>query len=162
MIYELGYLVLPTVGDDNVANEVLAIKEILSEVKAEVVSDEYPVLIKLEYDMVKRVDTKNKKFSQAYFGWIKFEATPDVVDVLKKKLDNQKELLRYMIISTVRENTIVSKNPFASSLVSRSGKHVEVREELSGSIDEDAVDTEIEKLVEDVEVSSDLEVEVKE
>jgi ribosomal protein S6 len=154
MIYELGYHLLPTVGDDNVANEVLAIKEILSEIKAEVVSDEYPVLITLEYDMVKRIDTKNTKFNQAYFGWIKFETTPDMIDVLKKKLEIKKSLLRYLIITTVRENTLISKNPLAGNIINRSGKHVEVKEELAGSFDEEAVDTEIEKLVEDVETSS--------
>lgn len=154
MIYELGYHLLPTVGDDNVANEVLAIKEVLSEIKAEVVSDEYPVLITLEYDMVKRIDTKNIKFNQAYFGWVKFETTPDMIDVLKKKLELKKSLLRHLIITTVRENTLVSKNPLAKSIINRSGKHVEIKEELAGSFDKEAVDNEIEKLVEDVETSS--------
>lgn len=156
MIYEIGYLILPTVAEDKLAPEVSKLKEILEEVKAEVVSDEYPALISLEYEMVKRIDTKNMRFSQGYFGWIKFEAQPEDVETIKKQLDLNKVLLRYIIISTVRENTIHSKKPLAASLVGRSSRTPKVVVEDALPIDEEAVDQEIDKLVEDVAVEADM------
>ena len=156
MIYEIGYLILPTVAEDKLAPEVSKLKEILEEVKAEVVSDEYPALISLEYEMVKRIDTKNMRFSQGYFGWIKFEAQPEDVEAIKKQLDLNKVLLRYIIISTVRENTIHSKKPLAASLVGRSSHTPKVVVEDALPIDEEAVDQEIDKLVEDVAVEADM------
>lgn len=36
MIYEIGYLILPTVAEEKLAPEVSKLKEILEEVKAEV------------------------------------------------------------------------------------------------------------------------------
>lgn len=155
MIYEIGYLILPTVAEEKLAPEVSKLKEILEEVKAEVISDEYPVLISLEYEMVKRIDTKNMRFSQGYFGWVKFEAQPEDVEAIKKQFDLNKVILRYLIISTVRENTINSKKPLVSSLVSRSSRTPKVVVEDALPMDEEVVDQEIDKLVEDVVVEGD-------
>lgn len=152
MIYEVGYLILPTVGEDSLAPEVSKLKDVLAEVSAKVIADEYPVLISLQYEMTKRIDTKNVHFNQGYFGWIKFEVEAKEIEVIKKKLDLNKVLLRYIIISTVRENTLSSKKPLASTLVSRGGKTPRVVPEATLPMDEVAVDQEIDRLVEEGEV----------
>lgn len=149
MIYEVGYIILPTIAEDGVAPEVSRLKEILGSVEAKVVSDEYPVLISLQYEMTKRIDTKNVHFDKGYFGWIKFEAGSETIETIKKQLDLNKAILRYIIISTVRENTISSKKPFASSLITRSSRSVKEVNEEKLPIDEDAVDLEIDRLVND-------------
>lgn len=154
MIYEIGYLIIPTVPEDKLAPEVSKLKEILEEVSAEVISDEYPVLISLEYEMTKRIETKNVHFAQGYFGWVKFETTPEHIEKIKKQLDLNKVLLRYILITTVRENTIASKKPLVSSLVSRSSRTPKVNVEDALPLDEEAVDQEIDKLVEDIEVET--------
>lgn len=156
MIYEIGYLILPTVAEEKLAPEVSKLKEILEEVKAEVISDEYPVLISLEYEMTKRIDTKNMRFSQGYFGWVKFEAQPEDIETVKKQFDLNKVILRHIIISTVRENTINSKKPLVSNLVSRSSRTPKVVVEDALPIDEEAVDEQIDKLVEDVVVEGNV------
>ena len=153
MVYEIGYIILPTVSEEKLAPEVTKLKEILDSVEATVVSDEYPVLISLEYEMVKRIETKNNKFNQGYFGWIKFEANPEDIEKLKKKFDLSKTILRYMIISTVKENTIASKKPLSGNIVTRSSKTPKVTVEDSLPMDEQEVDQEIDKLVEDVNSS---------
>lgn len=153
MVYEIGYLILPTVAEDKLAPEVTKLKEALDTIGATVVSDEYPVLISLEYEMVKRIETKNNKFNQGYFGWIKFEADPEEIAKLKKLLDGNKVILRYILITTVKENTIASKKPFASNVVTRSSKTPKRAVEEKVEMNEEVVDQEIDKLVEDVDAS---------
>lgn len=164
MIYEVGYIILPTVGEDTLAPEISKLKEVLAGVDAKVIADEYPALITLQYEMVKRIDTKNSRFNQGYFGWIKFEAEADVIEKIKKQFDLNKVILRYMIISTVRENTLSGKKSVTTILSAKSGNHsgfVKETEELveeGTAINEEIVDQEIDRLVEDtdtVEVSKD-------
>lgn len=154
MIYEVGYLIIPTVGEDALAPEVSKIKETLAEVDSKVISDEYPALINLQYEMVKRIDTKNVRFEQGYFGWVKFETEAENVEKIKKQLDLNKVLLRYMIISTVKENTLSSKKPLSATLGARSSKAPVAEKEENVEIDEEAVDQEIDRLVEETEESS--------
>jgi transketolase len=42
-VYEVGYIIVPTVAPDHVAKEVDALKAILSKNKAEVISEEFPI-----------------------------------------------------------------------------------------------------------------------
>ncbi len=150
MIYEVGYLILPTIGEEGVAPEVSKLKETLTSVEAKVIADEYPVLISLQYEMVKRIDTKNVRFNQGFFGWIKFEAEGKDIEAIKKQMDLNKAILRYIIVSTVRENTISSKKPLASTIVSRSSRSPKVAVEEALPLDKEAVDQEIDRLVEGV------------
>jgi ribosomal protein S6 len=150
MIYELGYLVLSTLPEEQVAPEVSKLKEILAKFSAKVIADEYPVLIDLAYTMITRVDNKNAQFDTGYFGWIKFEADAEVMAELKKELDRNTVLLRYMLTRTVKENTIASKKPLSANIVTRSSKAPRAVVEKVGEMDKKEVDTEIDKLIEDV------------
>ena len=58
--------------------------------------------------MVKVVGTDRHKASSGYFGWIKFEMTTEDVEKVKKALDADPTTLRYLIIKTVRENTLLN------------------------------------------------------
>ena len=151
MIYEVSYLVLPTVGEDALAPEVSKLKETLAGVEAKVIGDEYPSLINLQYEMTKRIDTKNVRFDQAYFGWVKFEAESDSVAKMKKALDLNKSLLRYLIVTTVRENTLSAKKSVAALLSPKSARSTSIVKEevVAAPIDEEVVDQEIDKLVEE-------------
>ncbi len=158
MIYEVGYLILPTVGEDALAPEVSKLKETLSDASAKVIGDEYPALINLQYEMTKRIDTKNVRFDQAYFGWIKFETEGESIEKIKKQLDLNKVLLRYIIISTVRENTLHAKKSVAVMLSTKSAKVIAPAKEEVLPLDEEAVDQEIDRLVDETvsaEVSND-------
>lgn len=157
MIYELGYLVLPTFPEEQVAPEVSKLKEILEKYEAKVISDEYPVLIELAYTMVKRLDNKNQRFDTGYFGWIKFEVSAEVMDQIKKDLDRNFSLLRFMITRTVRENTVAAKKILSSNIITRSSRAPKAKVEEVGKMDSDKVDSEIDKLIVDVPQAEDAE-----
>jgi len=86
---------------------------------------------------------------KAYFGWIKFELEPDSVLQLKENLEQNDSLLRFLIIKTVRENTLVPKKPLAKtgSYKKRREPVATKEEKVEKEIDKEAVDKKIEELV---------------
>lgn len=106
-IYEVSYLLLPSIALEQITGKVTSIKKMLSSVGAQTISDESPVLIDLSYPMTKVVQTVRHKCTSGYFGWIKFEATKEAITAIKKNFDMDGDILRYLIIKTVRENTLL-------------------------------------------------------
>lgn len=108
-VYEIGYLFISSVPKEKVAGAVTTLKEVLSKKKAEFIGEESPELIPLAYTMIKKIGTANHRFDEAYFGWIKFEMEAGDIEEVKKTLDLMPEMLRFLLITTVRENTYLGK-----------------------------------------------------
>ncbi len=147
-IYEIGYNLIPTISEEEVAKQVGAIKEKITSLGGIIISDEYPNLIKLAYEMTKEIENKNVRFTSAYFGWVKFELDPSMIAEINKMADNTLSVLRYIVIKTVRENTIstpklVKGNRRSSSEESSSPESSEA------PMDEEAVDKKIDELIEE-------------
>lgn len=148
-IYEIGYNLIPTISEEEVAKQVGKMKEKITSLNGEIISDEYPNQIKLAYEMIKEINNKNVRFNSAYFGWIKFEMDPSDVAEIKKMADGDVNVLRHIIIKTVRENTIYTPKiakPFKRS-VSEETSIGEDSEALE--IDEEAVDAKIDELLDE-------------
>lgn len=105
-VYELGYHIVSTVAEENLPKEVEALKAIILADGGSLVAEGEPKLINLAYSMTKSVADVKKKFTSAYFGWIKFETKSELTKDIKKKLDASASVLRYLLIKTVRENTL--------------------------------------------------------
>lgn len=105
-VYELGYHIVSTVAEENLPKEVEALKAIVLQDGGSLVSVGEPKLINLAYSMTKSVADIKKKFTSAYFGWIKFETKSELMPMIKKAVDANPNILRYLLIKTVRENTL--------------------------------------------------------
>ncbi len=108
-VYELGYLLIPTISTDELPAAYGDIKALVSSFGGEVISDEMPKMINLAYEMLKVTANVRAKHNTAYFGWVKFYMTPAKVLELKKKLDFDAKVIRFLILKTVKENTIAAK-----------------------------------------------------
>ncbi len=111
-VYEIGYHILSSVDEGNIENERDALVAIITKFNGIVISEEIPALIDLAYKMDKVIDNKRQIYSQAYFGWIKFDLNPESIIELEKEIEGLKSILRFILIKTVRENTIVSEKPY--------------------------------------------------
>lgn len=107
-IYEVSYLILPSLATEQVPAKASSIMEMIVKAGGDVISSESPTLIDLAYPMVKVVQTKHQKCHSGYFGWVKFEMTKGEVGEIKKNLDSDDNILRYLIVKTVRENTLLN------------------------------------------------------
>ena len=108
-VYEVGYLVLPTLSTEDVPVAYSNLKELTQSLGGEIISDEMPKLIPLSYTMDKVIANVRNKFDTAYFGWSKFAMNGENVITLKKKLDLEPNFLRFLILKTVRENTVAAR-----------------------------------------------------
>lgn len=147
-IYEIGYHVVPTVAEDGVATVANAVKDLVESLGGMVISDGTPSSIDLAYSMDHVVANKRSSFDSAYFGWIKLQMDPENILKIKDELDKNEDIFRFLIIKTVREDTLAKKPSVrpkkeTTSASAKSEKTEEVKEEIS----EEEVDKAIEELV---------------
>jgi ribosomal protein S6 len=147
-VYEVGYLLVPTVPEEGVAGLYSSLKDLVVSLGGEIISDEMPKMIPLAYTMLKVTQNIRSKFDTAYFGWVKFEIIPEKVLELKKKLDLDPNFMRFLILKTVKENTIAAKrfiHKDSRRKVSTTKKDGE--NEVVVPIDKEEIDKEIDAMI---------------
>ena len=148
-IYEVGYLLVPSVKEEEVPARYGNFKGLVTSVGGEVISDEIPRMQPLAYSMTKVIGNIPTKFQTAYFGWTKFTMDPSQVAELKKKLTLDESVLRFLIIKTVRENTVVGRRFAHRDAAPR--KPFTAKREESGEkavpINKEEIDKEIDAMV---------------
>lgn len=108
-IYELGYHLVPTLADTEVGERVSMLKSLIAEKGGAVIADEFPRLVGLSYGIAKLVAGKKAWHHRAHFGWIKFEMAPENVESFSRDVEALREILRDIVVKTVRENTMIPK-----------------------------------------------------
>jgi len=96
--YELAFHVLPTVAEGEVADVVSALRSSIEAAGGTVTSEEAPERFDLAYDIVKYLEGRNRKFSSAYFGWVRFTLTPDKLAEVNEVVEAAPQLLRHLLI----------------------------------------------------------------
>lgn len=111
-VYELGYHIVSSIPEEKLAAEVTSIKDVLEGSGAVFIAEDFPKPKHLAYTMLKIVGAKHLKFDTAYFGWLKFEISPEALEAVKKTLERSDTILRFLLVKTVRESTLfVPKAP---------------------------------------------------
>jgi len=146
-VYEVGYIMLPSISEENLGEEVASFKNIFTEKGATFISDEYPKLIELAYEMSRSIANKKQKFSYGYFGWVKFECGTVEAKTIKEILDKNEKLVRYLMIKTVRENTMSVKRSYSKHDASKRRPASSIKAKETEVINEETIDKEIEALV---------------
>lgn len=144
-VYEVGFHIAPFVGDENVAHEVTLIKDALEKIKAEVISEDFPRLRALAYPIDKQIKGDKKISNEAYFGWIKFEAPTEAIEGFKKEMESKDNIIRFLIIKTVRENTLYGVKFLRDREIKREKKDAEGEAKQEVNVEE--LDKTIDNLV---------------
>ncbi len=148
-IYEVGYLFVPTISEEELPVNYGNLKELISSYGGQIITDEMPKMINLAYSMLKVIANIRNKFTTGYFGWVKFEMNSQQVLELKKKLDLSPNIIRFLIIKTVKENTIATKRFVYRNSIHRkvSVKNGEETSAENTEIDKEELDKEIDAMV---------------
>ena len=150
--YEFAFHVLPTVAEGEVAGVFEEIKAHISTL-GEIFDEEAPERTDLVYPIIKSTDGKNRKYTSAYFGWVRFKLNAEQVDVLMEELGAMSQILRHLLIKLT---AIEEARPFRFHVYRKSVKMVEtvqesdIIEEVLSEVEEDVVISE-----EDLEKSLD-------
>ena len=146
-VYELGYLLVPTIPEENLAVVFGNLKDSVSSLGGISISDEMPKMINLAYPMVKVVANVRNKFNTGYFGWVKFTMDSSKILELKKKLDLDPNYIRFLILKTVKENTIAAKRFVRGDMAHRKPKTEKGEEGVAVPINKEEIDKEIDALI---------------
>lgn len=107
--YELAFHVLPTVAEGEVKGIFDAIKAHVTSLGGTLNEEEAPARFDLAYEIVKFLEGRNRKFSSAYFGWVRFDIEADKVAEIVEMMDGSKDILRHLI---TRLTKVEAENPF--------------------------------------------------
>lgn len=107
--YELAFHVLPTVAEGEVPGVFETIKALITKEGAEIFDEEAPERFNLAYEIIKHIEGKNRKFTSAYFGWVRFKGESSVVAEINEDLDYNSSILRHIVIKLTK---VEEANPF--------------------------------------------------
>lgn len=146
LVYEVGYHILPTIEESAVVEEAEKIKSAVVEKGGSVISEETPKIMNLAYDISKSVNAKRQNYGKAYFGWIKFEAEPGVLADIKDQIDAMGSILRFIIVKTVKADTMRSQRAPFFKKENNKDKNEEDNDEAI-EISEEEIDKSIDELL---------------
>jgi ribosomal protein S6 len=144
-VYELGFILVPSITEEKLAETFGAIKGLIEAKGAVAISEEFPKIMTLAYTMEKVISNKIERFHDGYFGWIKFELDPSIVAPVDAMMRLREDVIRHLITTTVRENTIASKRPFSGPR--RRKDDVKEKDPNAPEMSKEEIDREIEALV---------------
>jgi len=149
-VYELGYLVLPSVTEENIPKVVSNLVSIIEKVGGKPLDSEDPYLEDLAYAMSKTIGARKYVVNDAYVGWMKFEIASSEVEQIKTAVEKIEEILRTLLIKVPRETTFT----FAEARKARADKElalenpiVEVQKEVLESIEKPAEEVVVEDVI---------------
>lgn len=148
LAYELAFHILPTIAEGEVNQVLESIKDLIKKEKGEIFDEEAPERFELAYEIVKHIEGKNRKFKTAYFGWVRFKATPaDVVEVNSEMAANN-SILRHLLVKLTK---VEEENPFRLHEALREQKIVQNFDESDTDADlsEESTDSESEEVAEE-------------
>ncbi len=146
-VYELGFLFVPTIPEENIAGEFTALKDVIEASGAKVISEEMPRYMELAYTMERVIANKTSKFGYGYFGWIKFELDPASLVTLKEACAMNEKLIRFLLVKTVRESTLASKKSFTGAGAGSKKRAPAKAGEAPVEINKEEIDREIDAMV---------------
>lgn len=137
-VYELCYLVLPSIAEEDLSKVVDSLKAIVTKAGGAEIDGEEPIKQDLAYTMTKTVGASRYVVNEAYVGWIKFESVSDKVNDIKSAVEKMDEVLRFLIVKAPRETTFT----FAEAIKAMEAKNApEVEEEVvAGPAEEPVVE----------------------
>lgn len=98
--YEVGFLLIPTLSQDQVNSTVETIKEAITSRAGAILAEGAPQMRPLAYEMTKGTVGKKSKYKTAYFGWV--QCSLSSAEALPFRADLEKILISYVFFSLER------------------------------------------------------------
>ncbi len=151
-VYELGFHLVPTMGEDEVAVQFSHLKSLIEKRGGQFIAEEMPKFKNLAYPISKTVKAHKSSHLSSYFGWVKFEINPEEIIPLEKEIKAFGPMLRFLLIKTVKDNTFIGA---VAEIKVDASKAVKIVDE---TIDDEVVDgiAEIADDTENVEIADEI------
>lgn len=123
-VYEIGYLILPSIPEDRLSDVVDSIRGVFAKEGGTEIDAEAPFKHPLAYSMSKTVGASRYVVSDAYLGWIKFDLPAGAlekareehpIERIKTNLEKIGEILRFLLIKAPRETSFTFTKAMAAA-----------------------------------------------
>ncbi|MDO8548367.1 MAG: 30S ribosomal protein S6 [bacterium] len=114
-VYEVGFHIVPTVAEAEIGSVLEKLRAALAKGDAEIIKEEFPAKKTLAYMIERSLTGKREKYTESYFGFIKFAMDKAKVAEFTATLRATSEILRFLVIETVREEAVVPRRAVFSS-----------------------------------------------
>jgi len=153
-VYEVGYNILPIVEEGEVEGVVSRFRDTIEKAGGVFVSEGASQKIQLSYPMAVWANGKWTNYTEAFFGWIKFELSPNQLSDVEAMFKSDASVLRFLLIKTVREDTRANVRQFVLKEVKRtdtikSAPRTRSTSETKEAVSDEKLDEAIEGLVAD-------------
>lgn len=101
--YELGYHLVPTLSDDELALRVQELRKLIEKAGGIILHEGFPERFSLAYSVRKSIQGTYHTFDDSFFGWIKFEDKPEQQAILKEALDHMNDCVRFLLVKTNKD-----------------------------------------------------------
>lgn len=108
-VYEISFIFDNKLDEQTALEKSNALKQSIATLGGSFISEEAPYMRELAYEMIRVVNNVNVRFNEGYFGWIKFMLDGAKVKDFEKALKLDEQLVRYLVVTTVAENTVFTK-----------------------------------------------------
>lgn len=152
--YEFAFHILPTVAEGEVPDVQSKIKAHITNAGGAIFDEEAPERFDLVYPIVRHLEGKNRKFTSAYFGWIRFRLPSEKLEAMRTELGDETDILRSLLL---RLTKIEEGNPFRFHEHRKSLKMVEVVDGEAEPMKEVLTETETPAIVEEEALNESLE-----
>jgi len=139
-IYQVGYLLVPTLSEEELSQSVLKLKDSIREKEGAILSEGEPKTKHLAYKMKKVIGHDRALHENAYFGWMFFTMRALEIGDIKTAYDENKDVLRFLITKAVQSELSPRKK---KPQIVRARKRTEEEKEASS----EEIDQAIEELV---------------
>lgn len=145
--YELGYHLVPSLGEDDLALRVTDLKKAITDAGGTIGGEHAPQSYVLSYTMRRLRGGSWEKYDSSYFGWLRFEMEKDRLKELEEFVRTSEFVIRHLIVKVdtlelpkpaPRHEEVVNKAPLEKKQVS---------EEDKGEVQEEELDKQIEELI---------------
>ena len=108
-VYEISFIFDNKIDESAALGKAEQLKQSIATLGGSFVSEEQPYMRELAYEMIRVQNNINVRFTEGYFGWIKFEMDAEKVKEFEKAIKLDEEVVRYLVVKTVRDNTVYTK-----------------------------------------------------
>ncbi|MCI0619533.1 30S ribosomal protein S6 [Candidatus Wolfebacteria bacterium] len=147
--YEVGYHVMPTLSEGDVAAEGLHVRKIVENAGGVVVKEQLPQRMSLAYTIERNRGGAREKFDTSHFGWMFFEGNSSMTENIVAELRSVDTLVRFLVIRTQKEEQATMKPRSVFRRSPHEPEKVPVQETPTAvtPVSTEEIDKEIEKLV---------------
>lgn len=151
-VYEISFIFDNKLDEGTALEKSNALKQSIATLGGSFISEETPYMRELAYEMIRVVNNVNVRFNEGYFGWIKFELDGAKIKDFEKAIKLDEEVVRYIVVKTVRDNTVYTKRAPVVKAESLVNNEDDVN--IDTTKDADVIATEAPKEVEEAKVES--------